>query len=439
MAEVTTVKVENITPLERKMIVSIDSAHIDEHIKQRIQKLKKTAKIDGFRPGKATEAAIKHRFGDGITFEAINDAVDHGYRDALKAQNLFPAGEPNIKFDEPYEAGKPLTFSAVFEVFPEITLQPFSDLVIEKMTAEITDENVDETLAGMQKQQLHYHEVDRSAKMDDQVLIKFEGNINGELFEGGSGEMPLVLGSKNTIPGFEEGILNATAGQDLVIDVTFPENYGSKELAGKPAQFKIHVKKVEEPHLPKLDDAFAEKFGVTEGGVEKLREEVKETLQKQLKYALRNRLKSEVMAKLAEAYKSLEVPKALIARESKNLLTQMQKQFENMNIKQLPNLALDMFADRAKERVIIGLVVNEIIKRDEMKADPAIVRELIEEVSERFDDAERIRRFYYQNHERLQEMEGLALESQVVEKILAEATIVEKPAKASEILGNQGV
>jgi len=439
MTAVTDVKVENLSSLERKIIVSISPEHIDNHIQKRTKELMKSAKVDGYRPGKVPKEIIQQRFGMSIQFEAINDAVNHGLDDALKSQNLLPAGAPHIHFDEKFEAGKPFTFSAHFEIFPEITIKSFSDLIIEKLQAEITEEDITNTLEGMRKQQTHYHDVNRPAKEGDKVSIKFVGTVNGEPFQGGSGDnMPLVLGSKSTIPGFEDGILNATVGQDITVDVTFPENYGSKELAGKPAKFEIHVNKIEEPHMPELNDAFAEKFGIAEGGLEKLRAEVKETLQKQLSYSLRNRLKSEVMTKLGESYKDLDVPKALIERESKNLLAQMQKQFAGFGGGKAPQLAPEMFADRAKERVTLGLVLNAIIERDNIKPDAAKVRQLIEEVSERFDDAEKIKRHYYQNHDRLHEMEGLAMEEQVVDKVLAEATVVEKPAKASEILGNQG-
>jgi trigger factor len=436
---IMTVTVETLTALERKMIVSVPSENIDSQIKKRIQHLMKTAKVDGFRSGKVPETVIKQRFGYNIEFEAINEAVHQGLHNALKEKDLKPAGSPQLHFDEKYQTGNPFTFSATFEVYPEVTLQDFSHLVIEKTVAEISEEDIEKTLDGMRKQQVTWQEVNRPSKEGDKIWIKFEGTVEGESFEGGKSEnMPLILGSHSTIPGFEDGLLNANVNQDLVLNVTFPENYGVKTLAGKPAKFNSHINKIEEPQLPELNDAFAEKFGVKEGGLQKLREEVTSTLKKQLSYALKNKIKAEVMAKLAEAYKNLEVPKALIQRESEHLMKQTQQQFAQYKGATLPQFNIEMFADRAKERVILGLVVNEIIQRDQLKPEAAKVRELIEEMASRFDEPEKVMGYYYQNKERLAEMESMALEEQIVDKIAALATIVEKPGKASEILSMEG-
>jgi trigger factor len=240
------------------------------------------------------------------------------------------------------------------------------------------------------------------------------------------------------IPGFEEGLINARVGQTLILDVVFPENYHAKTLASKPAQFDTHINKIEEPLLPELNDAFAEKFGVSEGGMEKLREKVKETLTKQLSQALRQKLKAEVMSALAKSYKNLEIPKALIQKESEHLMQQMQQQFMQFKGTQLPDLGWEMFADRAKERVTLGLVVNKIVQTTHLKPEPTQVRKLIETIAERFDHPEKVVNHYYQDKKRLAEIEAMAIEEQVVDKILLEAMIVEKPGKVSEILSGEG-
>jgi trigger factor len=433
------VAVENTGILERKMKVTVPCERIDQQVNTKIRQLSKTAKIDGFRPGKIPESVIRQRFGKGIEFEVLNDVLQHTLQEALQKENLTPAGSPELDFKH-FESGKPFDFTAIFEIFPKIELRPFADLIVEKMTAQVTEEDLEKTLEGMRKQRTQWEEVERSAKDGDRVSIAFVGTINGEEFQGGkSDNMPLILGSHSTISGFEEGLINSNKGQEITLDLTFPENYGAQELAGKPVQFKIKINKIEQPKLPEFDAEFAEAFGIKEGGIDKLRTEVKQTLEQQLSQALRQKVKAEVMGKLAAFYKDLQVPKALIRSEAEHLQKQAQQQFAHLKTAKLPQLEINMFMDRAKERVALGLIINEIIKKDKLKADPATVRKLIEDVASRYDHPEQIVTWYYQQKDRLAEMETMALEEQIVDKILAEATVVEKTTTASEMLSIGGV
>jgi len=432
------ISVQNVNSLERKMTVVVPATTIDGVTQKRLQKISQTAKIDGFRPGKIPMDVIKKQFGFGAQIEALNEVIQDTLYKALREKELHIAGEPHVDIKEQYQPGKDFSYEASFEIFPSITLLPFSDLVVERISADITDEDLTRTTEGMQKQQTTWKEVDRAAQMGDRTTIDFVGTTDGVEFPGGKGTMPLVLGSHATIPGFEDGVVGATKGQTVSVDVTFPENYGSKDLAGKAANFKITVNKVEEPQLPELTDEFAKAFGVQEGGIEKLRAEVKETLQKQVGQQIRQALKVDVMKKLFEAYKTIDVPKALIKIESDHLLKQAEQQFAQFKGAQKPEFSPEMFADRAKERVVLGLVVNEIVKRDQIKPDAAKVRQLIEEIAERFDDPARIVHWYYEQKDRMAEMEALAMEEQIVERILKEATVVEKTMKAAELLSLGG-
>ncbi len=433
------VVVESVSPLERKMKVTVPAERIDQEINSRIKRLTQTAKIDGFRPGKIPESVIKQRFGKGVEYEALNEILQQSLQEALRKENLTPAGSPELQFDN-YEAGKALDFTANFEIFPSIDLKPFSDLIIEKATAQVNDADLEKTLEGMRKQQTQWEEVERPAQEGDRLSIAFVGTINGEEFQGGKADnMPLILGSHSTIAGFEEGLVSSAKGQQVVLNLTFPDNYGAADLAGKPVQFTITVNRIEKPTLPDLDAAFAEKFGVKEGGTEKLREEVKETLEQQLAQALRQKLKVEVMNKLSTMYKELSIPKALVQREAEHLMKQAQQQFAQFKNAKAPEFNLEMFTDRAKERVTLGLVINEIVKRDNLKPDAAKVRKLIEEMAQRFDHPEQVVAWYYQQKERLAEIEALALEEQIVDKVLNEATVVEKITTASEMLSMGGV
>jgi len=433
--------------LERQINVSIPADTISEAVNNRIKKLKTTIKIDGFRPGKVSEDVIKNRFGRNIEGEILNELIEKYMIEAVEKEKLQPAVYPNIKVEKPYQSGESFEFVAVVEVFPEVSLIDFSELIIEKTACDISDEDVTKTLEGMQKQQTTWREVERPSQVNDRVWIKFIGTVEGRAFDGGSHDnMPVILGSNSMIPGFETGLLNTQKGQDVIVNVSFPENYGAKDLAGKPAEFAIHINKVEEPILPELNDDFAKKYS-HEGQkndvatLEKLREEVKKTLEKQTALSLRQKLKSEVLHKLYEAYKTMEIPTSLLKQESLHLLEQTKKQFAQQfkSSSKTPQLTPELFEDRAKERIILGLVIKEIIKQRDLKPHAPKVRELIESIAERFDEPEKAIQYYYADDKRLREMESLALEEQVIDCILEEATLVEKKATVADILGTHGI
>jgi trigger factor len=433
------VTVETTTTLGRNVKVDVPFEMIESEINKRVKEAMKTARIDGFRPGKVPEGVVRARFGRGLESDAINEVVRESLFKALTEKELTPAGQPELHFEAPYESGKAFSYTARIEIFPEVNLRPFNDLVIEKVVAEITGEDVEKTLEGMQKQQTLWEVTERPAREGDKVWIDFEGMIDNVPFEGGkAANIPLILGSKSMIPGFEEGLAGVTSQQALTLEVRFPENYHAKDLAGKPAQFHTRVHKVEQPVLPEINAAFAEKLGIQEGGIEKLQTQVKETLNTQLTHTLRNQLKTEVMSKLAKMYKDLEVPQVLVQKEAEHLKKQMQQQFAQLKAAKLPDLNLDMFLERAKERVILGFVVNKIVETHQLKAEPAKVRQLIENIAARYDQPEKIIHAYYQDKSHLAEVESLAIEEQVVDKILEESVIVEKPGKASEILNAAG-
>lgn len=430
------VAVETLNELEHRIKISVPAEQITKEVDARVERLARTAKLDGFRPGKIPKNVIKDRYGKTIEIEVIDEAVRSSFQEAMKQENLKPAGVPDFKFsDEQFELGKPLDYTATFEIFPKIELKPFSQLEIEKLVAEITAVDIDQTLDNMRKQQAQWEEVDRIAKDGDRLTINLNGTIEGQPFAGGSAEnMPVVLGSKTTILGFEEGLLGTRAGQSVTLNLQFPDAYHATELAGKPVVFAITVNKIEEPHLPELDDAFVERFGIKEGGLPKLREEVQQTLQRQLDRSLRRKLKAEVMKNLLAAYNEIRIPKALVLNEADRMLKEAQQQFAQMKTDKQPNFTLDMFTSNATGRVCLGLVINEIIKQHAIKPDAAIVRKLIEEIAENFDQSEQIITWYYHQKERLAEIEYLAMEEQIVDKILTEAKVKEKSSTLNDVL-----
>lgn len=428
------VVVETVSNLERQMKVSLPPELISKEIDSRIQKLSRTAKIDGFRTGKIPQHEIKKRFGAGIEFEVLDELMRKTLGEALQQEKIHAAGVSKLE-PEQYKSGEAFSYTAILEVYPDIKVQPFSGLSLEKAVATITAEDVERTLESMRKQQTTWEVTERKVEDGDRVTIDFAGSIDGKPFDGGTGkDMAVVIGSNGTIAGFEEGIKGAKLKQALTLKLTFPENYHAKDLAGKPVEFAITVNKIEAPVLPALDDEFAKKFGVTEG-ISKLREEVQQTLERQLERNLRTKLKNEVLQKLLASYENLEIPKSLIRQESERMAKEMQERFKNFGQgAKAPEFPLNLFEKQAKERVSLGLIMGEIIKQQALKPEAERVRKLIEQMAESYERPEEVVQWYYSNKNRLAEMEYLALEEQVVDKIASDAKVTEKTLSAQEVL-----
>lgn len=417
------VTVEKKEGLERILTVEVPLEVINTAIEEQFNKIKKTAKIPGFRPGKVPQKVLVQRYGDAVRQEILSDVLRSTLMEAIDQEKLNPAGMPEIAVKE-YVADKPLVYTATFEEYPEVDVKPLDGVKIEQVKAELTDGDIEKVLENMRKQHANWKEVDRDAKLDDQVVIDYEGFKGKEAFEGGkAAEVPLVLGSKSMIPGFEEGIIGAKAGDELEIKVTFPKEYQNKDLAGAKATFKIKVHKVQEAELPALDDKLAETFGVKEGGLAHLKEDLKKKMTSDLQFALSMKNKNTVIDKLLETNEVL-VPKALIKSEIEHLKEQMFRQFgENFDRSKLPALPDNMFEDEAKRRVTIGLLVGSVIKKEKMEAEPDRVKALIEEAAQMYQNPKEVVDWYYQDKNRVAQFEMLAIENQVLDKLAENAKI----------------
>lgn len=420
--------------LGRKMTVEVPESRIEEQQQQKFKKLAKTVKMDGFRKGKVPMKVIIERYGQQVRQEILGDLIQSSLIEALTKEKLNPAGMPSI-VDTKFEEGSPLTYVAEFEIYPKIDVKPFDKLKIEKLTAEIQDEDVAETLENIRGQYKEWNEAKRAAKDNDQVDINFVGSIDSEEFDGGKADnFKLELGTKKMIPGFEEGIVGMSAGEEKTIDVTFPENYGQESLAGKTAQFKIFVNKVEEPSLPEVNDAFVEKLGIKEGGVDKLKQEIRKNMQRELDNALKNDIKNKVMDVLVESNK-VEIPRALIDNEIANMQKQAEQMYgKHMALDGVMDKSNDVFEKEANRRVSLGLIVSEIIKKNNIQTDSAKVRETIEDIAEAYEKPQEVVAMYYNDKQRLANMESIVLEDMVVEKILESAKVTEKQTSFSDIV-----
>jgi trigger factor len=423
------VSVENTSALERRMTIAVPAERVENEVNKRLQQTAKRAKIAGFRPGKVPMNVIRQRFEADARQEAFGDLVQASFYEAIVEQKLNPAGAPAVE-PKSFEKGKDLEFVAIFEVVPEFTVAGLESINVERLSAEVADADLDNMLEVLRKQNTRFEAVERAAQNDDQVNIDFVGKVDGEVFAGGSAKgTPLVLGSGRMIPGFEEGLVGAKAGEERVVNVTFPEDYQNLDLAGKAAEFTITVNSVAAPALPELNEEFFAQFGIKESTLEGFRTEVRKNMERELRQAIKTKVKNQVMDGLLAA-NPIEVPKALLENEVNRLRVQAVQQFGgNIKPEQLP---AELFTEQAKRRVVLGLIVAEVVKQFELKPDDAKVREMIEEMASAYQEPEQVIAWYYKNDQQMNEVRSVVLEEQVVDTVLQKATVTDKSVSYEE-------
>jgi trigger factor len=427
------VSVETTSALERQMTITVPAERIENDVDSRVQQTARSVRLDGFRPGKAPLKVVKKRYGAGIRQDVIGEVVQQSFYEAVQQENVIPAGGPKIEFKK-NEEGADFEFVATFEVYPEIELADFSSVEVEKQTSEVADADVDNMIETLRKQQAGWNVAERAAEDGDRVKIDFEGFVDGEAFEGGKAEgHSLVLGSNTMIPGFEAGIIGKAAGEEFDLVVTFPEDYQAENLKGKEATFKTKVISVEAPELPELNEAFFEKFGLEAKDLDTFKSEVRTNMGRELKNALKMKLKEEVFGKLIEV-NGIEVPSSLVDQEIDHMRKQAVQQFgggADMDPNMLPK---ELFEEQAKRRVTIGLLVQEVIKANELKADDERVQEMIKEMASTYQEPEQVMEYYNQNQEMMNQIKSLVLEDQVVDQLLGSAKVSEKAVAYEEAI-----
>ena len=429
------VSVESTGKLERRMQVQVPALRISTEIAARLKTISRTARLNGFRPGKAPLTVIRQQFGPQVHREVIGELLQSTFSEAVAQQQLAPAGNPRIQ-PQSIGEGQDLTYVATFEVFPEITLQPFESLEIERITAEVTETDVDAMIERLRKQSPNYQAATRPAVKGDRVTVDFEGSVDGVPFAGGTATgVPVVIGDGRMLPDFDSGLLGAVAGEQRTVSVNFPADYRAQELAGKTAQFQISVKGVEEATLPDLDEEFCKAFGVTEGGIAALRDEVTANMRRELEQTLRNRNKAVVMDKLLQA-NPVDVPNALIESQIRDMQIDAMRRAGIKDPAQAPNP--QQFVEPARRRSALGLILNDIVKRQQIILDPVRAEARLDEMVGTYGDPAAIKQSYKQNPEAMRQVENVALEDQVTDWVLANVTIHEVPSTFKDIMKFEG-
>jgi len=430
------VSIETTSTLERRLTIGVPAARVESEVNARLQRAAQQARINGFRPGKVPMNVIRQRFGEGVRQEVLGEVMSQSFYEAVQREQLRPAGRPSIE-PKSLEPGKDLEYVATFEVFPEVEAGDYSSVEVVKPVAELGDADIDKMIETLRKQQGTWVEVKRAAQGGDQVNIDYAGTKDGEAFDGGSANgSELLLGSGRMIPGFEDAVIGMEVGAEKVAPLSFPADYHNEALKGAAVEFKIKLNAVKEQQPAELNDEFFAKFGVQEGGVEQFRKEVAENMARELKNATKNKIKNQVMNGLLKTHAELGVPKALIAEEIGVLRDQMVQQFGGVrgNLDFASLLPDDMFLAQAERRVRLGLILNSIIGREEIKADKAKVRTAVEEIASTYEDPEEVINWYYSNLQQLQGVEALVLEEEVVERLLGRVAVSEQVLSYEEVL-----
>ncbi|MFP5505036.1 MAG: trigger factor [Gammaproteobacteria bacterium] len=422
------VSVETTGTLGRRMTVQVPAERIDQEVENRLKSLSRSARVAGFRPGKVPFKVIQQRYGRQVHLEVAGDVMGSTLQEALSQQNLRPAGEPKLE-PRTVEQGKALEYVAEFDVYPDFEPASLAGVKIEKPVAEIGAQDIDNMLEKLLQQRAVWQTAERAARQGDQVTVDFTGTIDGAEFAGGSGTgMQVEIGGKRLIAGFEEKLIGASAGDEITMDLRFPDDYHSAEVAGKPVQFKVKVTRVSEQVLPELDDTFAKSLGVDSAAA--LRDEVAKNMSRELEQMTQSVIKDRVFDQLLARNSSLEVPAALVDEEIDRLSSETHQQIGGSAQGKLPR---NLFEARARRRVTLGLIIGEIIKRNGIQVDPERVRRTVETLAASYENPEEVTKWYYENREALASAQSLVLEEQVVEWLLGQAQVEEKSCSFDEL------
>ncbi|MCF6808056.1 trigger factor [Thiotrichales bacterium 19S9-12] len=427
------VVVEKKEGIQCDLAIEVPAEEIDQEVDKRLKEISKKARIDGFRPGKVPVRFIKQRYGEGVRAEVIGDILPRTSYEAIEAEKLKAAGIMDVKVIQDKE-GESLKFVAQVELYPEFEVTGIENIEVEKPVVQLGEKEVDQMIETLRKQTAKWNEVERQAKMDDQVKIDYIGTVDDEAFEGGSAEdQELVLGSKQMIPGFEEGIVGMTSGEEKAIDVTFPEGYHNKELASKQAQFKITLKSVQEPELPELNEDFFKRFNI-EGDYDAFRKEIENNMKRELKAAVKKKVKEQVFDGLKEQ-NEIEIPTSLVQNEVYKSKQELVERFggnkSGIKVDDIPD---EMFKKPCEDRVKLGLLVGRLFDEYKFEADQEKVDQMIDEIVSVYEDSETVKSHILKNKQELENIKQAVIEDQLVEKILESAKVTEKDADFFELV-----
>jgi trigger factor len=428
---------ETLSSLERRLSVTFPLDQVNAEVETRLKRLAQTVKVHGFRPGKVPLRIIEQQFGGQVRQEVLGDAVQKTFGDAVRENNLRVAGLPQIELKSADRVAGKVEYTATFEVYPEVAIGDLQGVTIERPLVPVGDEEVDKTIEILRKQRTVYKPVEAAASEGDQIRMDYRGTIDGEPFEGGSAEGQLVvLGEGRLLPEFEQRLSGLSAGKSSTFELRFPDDYHGKEVAGKTARFEVRVTEVLKPSLPDVDAEFAKALGIEDGDLGKMREEIKANLEREVKRRSTARLKDQVMKTLVERV-GVDLPKALVEMEIERLMQGMRRDLQSRGMKaeQMP-LPREAFAAEGQRRVQLGLIVAELVRSQKLEARPEQIKAIVGELAKSYEKPEEVVRWYYQQPDRLREIESMVLEDNVVQWVLDKVEVADKAVEFDALMGN---
>lgn len=430
--------IESTGALERRLKMEVASADIARQVGERLRQLSKTVKMAGFRPGKVPLKVVERSYGGSVQAEVLGDLVGKAFNDAVTEHKLRVAGDPRIEPAQDATEGS-LAFTATFEVYPEFEVGDPSTFDVVRHACAVGDAEVDKTIDILRKQRASWNEASGAAASGLRATIDFTGTVDGVAFQGGSAtDFPFVLGEGRMLADFETGVTGLSVGETRSFPVNFPEDYGSKDLAGKTAEFAVTLKKLEAPELPAIDGELARALGIADGDVERMRGEIRANLEREVGERLRARIKASVMEALP-GLASFDLPRALVDGESAALAERMQADLKarGMDIRNIP-VPPEAFREQAEKRVRLGLLVGEIVRREKLQAKPDQIRKHIEDLAKSYENPPEVVRHYFSNRDLLAQVESLVVEQNVVDWLLAKARVQDQPVAFDELMSQQG-
>ena len=420
--------------LERRLEVAVPATEVASEVEQRLKQISRTARLKGFRPGKAPYAVVRKQFGDQVHTEVVSDLMRSSFAKALSQEKLTPAANPRI---EPLAVGPgaDLKYAAVFEVMPEVKLASVDGIAVERPTSSVEEADIDAMIESMRRQRPIFTAVERAAKDTDRVVIDYKGTIDGQPFEGGeASDIQVVIGSKQSMTELEEGLKGASAGETRTVTVSFPEAHPNKAVAGKIAALEVTIKRVEEHSLPAVDEEFGRAYGVEEGGVEALRAEVRKSMERELADVIRNRVRTQVLDALYRQ-NPVDVPRTLLEEQVQQLQIDTARRMGVRDASQIP--PRQQFEEPARRRVALGLLMTQIVQAEQIKLEPERVQTRLSDLIASYPEQQQdeARRAYQQNQDAMRQIQSAAIEDQVIDWVLGRANITDKPMSFKEITG----
>ncbi len=432
-----TVNVETLEKLQRRITLELPAQDIDKEVDTRLRRLSRQVKADGFRPGKVPMSYVAQRYGSGVHVEVLNDRIGEAFAKAANEAKLRVAGMPSIAARDGAPTGT-LSFDATFEVYPEVKIGDLSAATVERISASIDDAAIDKTVEILRKQRRTFAQraAADGAVEADRVTIDFEGKIDGEPFEGGKAAgFAFVIGEGQMLAQFDQGVRGMKVADNKTFPVKFPDDYHGKEVAGKEADFLVTMKKIEAPHLPDVDDAFAKSLGLKDPTVAGLRDDVRKNLDREVKFRVQARNKAAVMDALSNAAE-LDLPTALIDGEVERMVENARADLKQRGVKDADTAPIppEIFKAQAERRVRLGLIVSELVRGNDLQAKPQQLQAHIEELSQSYEKPSEVMRWYLGDRQRMADVEAVVIENNVTEFVLGKAQVSEKAVAFDELM-----